>query len=1105
MGSGLRWFVPALAVACAGLTLAGVAAPTDEHAHFQRFTPRDGLPAAVVNCGLQDRRGFLWFGTGDGLARFDGHSFRVFRPDPSEPESLRNAIVLALAEDRNGDLWIGTETGLEVWRRSTERFAHFPIPPGGTESDAVQSLRVAGDDLIWVGTRRHGLLRFDPRTATFSAVPFTLGPAGHAAEGWVRCLWLDERRQLWIGTENNGLTRYDPATDQVERFRPVPGDETSLSHDRVSAIVGAKDGRLWVATDAGLCRLDPARGHFERHALLAEGTAEASVRGATALVLAPDESIWVGTEDDGLVRYDPRRGHAVVHRRSRFATNTIVADAVRMLFVDRDGDLWAGHFPAGVSHFDRSAAAFQVFTTEFGQANTLSDDQVLAFWEDPGGDLWVGTDNGGLNHWDAGTGRWQSFEHARAEPGSLGGKAAVSLLRDRQGTLWIGTWDGGLNRFDPVSGTFRRYQARRDDPRALADNHVWQMAEDHAGTLWLATIGGGIDRRQPGREDFVHSRYDPANPHSLNDDTVCSVLVTRRNEVWVGTSRGLARFNRATQQWDRFQTGPGEPGTLNGYWVFDLLEDRDGMIWATTEGGGLNHLDPATGHVAVWRVQDGLPSDSLRGLLQDDRGVLWIGSNRGLVRFDPRTGRVRVFDESNGLPGSQFNPHARLRLHGGDFLFGTTQGFVRFDPKALVAPAPAPAVVLTRFEVFNQVIRPGRPDSPLSRSITETTRLEIPARSSVIGFEFAALSYRSAARTRYRIRLDGFDHDWRELGSEWRATFTNLDPGHYHLRVQAANGDGVWSESGASLALVIVPPWWRTWWFVAGGAIAVLGGAAGIGAAVSAHRQREAQRERELAHERERAAERARAAEALHVLNQELETRVTERTAQLATAVRELEAFSYSVSHDLRAPLRAVDGFSTMLLEESAGRLDETGRRHLTRIRAAGERMAQLIDALLGLSRVSRVELQRGPVDLTALAELVAEELRAAHPARPIEFRIERNVMADADGRLLQIVLTNLLGNAVKFSSKREVSRVEFGTTERGGRRAFYVRDNGAGFDMAYAHKLFAAFQRLHSEAEFPGTGIGLATVHRIIQRHGGELSAEAVPDQGATFYFTIA
>lgn len=1095
-----RIFVGWLAVFGCALLTSALAAPTSEQMNFHRFAPRDGLPSAVVYCAMQDSRGFLWFGTADGVARFDGHSFRVFRPDPADPESLANGAVLGIQEDDAGNLWMATEGGLDLWHRDTERFSHFRRGSGGPgtlSDDTTQCLWRDPDGILWIGTRGRGLNRFDPKTGQFSRVTL----AGGLSDIWITCLYRDRRGTLWIGTGSRGLHRL--SEKGAVAYTHIPDNPQSLSSDHVAAVAEDRWGHLWIGTEGGLCRLDPQTERLERVPLNDDPGAPHPTQSVTALLVDRDGRICFGTDGGGFTVYDPARGRFLTHRHSRYASNSLAADAVRTVFEAPNGDLWIGHFPNGVSHFDRSTAAFQVFSSAPGDPNTMSDDQVLSFLEDPAGDLWVGTDNGGLNRWSAASGQWTSYKHSPNDPTSLSAKAALCLCRDRRGTLWVGTWGGGLNRFVPETGTFRAYRPRADDPHALSDSHVWRVLEDRDGALWIATIGGGLNRFVPEKEEFTAFRHAPTQPRSLNDDIVSSLLLTRDGTLWAGTPHGLARFDRATQTWDRFDGHRGECATLTGFWIFDLYEDRDGTIWATSEGGGLHHLDPRTGHNENFRTAAGLPSDVLRGIVADDAGILWIGSNRGLVRFDPATRHIRVFDEGNGLPGSQFNPHARYRLPSGELLFGTTQGFVRFDPRKLDQHAPPPPVVLTQFEVFNTTVRPGAADGILPRSITETHELALSARYSVIQFRFAALSFGSRAHIRYRIKLEGFDRDWRVIEGEPRATFTNLDPGNYRLRV-LAEGDGETSADGVSLALTIVPLWWQSWWFRGTAALGILAAAATVGWSISNQRMREAQHARELAVEHERAEERARAAADLRAANQELEARVADRTAQLVSAMKELEAFSYSVSHDLRSPLRSMDGFSRILLDDYGPKLDEEGRDSLRRVRAATQRMGRLIDDLLLLSRVSRDDLVRAPVDLTALAIEIGNELRREHPAQQIELSIAPGLVAHGDARLLRIALSNLLGNACKFSSKRPVSHIEFGTVERDGVDTFYVRDNGAGFDPNYADRMFEAFRRFHTPSEFPGSGIGLATVQRIIRRHGGTIYAESKPDAGATFFFTL-
>jgi PAS domain S-box-containing protein len=857
------WFV-ALFLCLRAVGVAAAAAPANDYLSFLRLTPEAGLPTDQVTRIFEDSRGFLWFGTSDGLARYDSHEFRVFRPDPKDPHSLGNGYVTDIQEDAQGNLWIATLGGLDLWHRDTEQFSHFRHDPANAASlsdDEIRSLLLDQDGSLWVGTSNAGLNHFDPRSGKSQRFMPEPGRSDSLSAASIDCLFRDRKGQIWIGTGNGGLNWFDPHTGRFRVYANDPGNPRSLSHNHVSAIGEDADGYLWVGTDEGISRLDPERSFFERLAANVDDPGALQSGIVDAVMVDREGGVWVGTDGGGLSHFNPATRKFIHYRYSKYDDHTLVSDVVRTIFQDRAGDYWIGHYPAGVSHADRLAAPFRVFRSLPGDTNTLSDEHVMSFLDDPSGDLWVGTDNGGLDLWHQATGRWTSYRHDPHDPRSLGARSALTLLRDHRGQIWVGTWDGGLDRFEPDTSTFHHYLPDPARPNSLGNPHVWRLLEDRQQRLWVATSGGGLDCYLPDKDEFIHYRHDPANPRSLNSDYVSSLLLTRNGTLWVGTTEGLARWVPATQSWDRFQSQLGKSGTLSNNDVIDLLEDREGMIWVSTGGGGLNRLDPHTTRFENFRAADGLPSDVLRGILEDDDGMLWVASNVGLARFDPRTRNIRIFDENDGLPGGLFSSNARLQLRSGELVFGSTRGFVRFDPRALQKNTNPPPVVLTGFEVFNQPMLPGSPGSPLRQSITETRRLEIPARLSVLSFQFAALNYRSPAHNQYRFMLEGFDKDWRTPGPEQRATYTNLDPGRYLLRVNAANSDGVWNEAGVNLEVIIVPPWWRTWWFRGAALLALLAGAVTMGWAISARRSRA--RLREAEHELQAAQELGRAEEAV--------------------------------------------------------------------------------------------------------------------------------------------------------------------------------------------------------------------------------------------------
>lgn len=883
-----------LALLCAVLPawLRGATHALGSEARFTRLLPETGLPAADVQRIIQDNRGFIWIATLDGLARFDGLHWRVFRNNPSDPRSLRDSRVLDIAEDSQGDLWIATERGLDQWQRSAERFVHhWPDTGIVAEGEAITVRQVLAnpDGTLWLGVLSRGLGRFDPRIrkAEFLSIPPPASNPDEILRTWA--LSRDRQGRIWIADFGTGLIEYDPATGVFRRFQHDPNDPRSLCHDQAQTIAEDREGFLWIGTGHGLCRLDPERRFFSSFLdntnaprIVQEGSIE-------ALIVDRGGRVWIGTDGGGVIQYQPQTGRFEQFIKSETDAFSIVSDVVRSLREDRDGDIWVGHFPAGISHWNALQTNFCFIRRLFGQTNTLAGRSVLSLIEDPNEVLWVGTDGGGLCRFDPSSGLWTSYQHDSKEPGSLSANPVLSLHLDRAGRLWAGTWSGGLNRLLPGEKRFRHYLPETNRTDSLSQPHVWRMTEDHQGGLWIATMGGGINRYIPETDGFEHFRANAADPNSLNHDIVWSLCVASDGTLWAGTHGGLARFQAESRSWKQFRHEPGRLGSLSDNGVVDIVEGRDGILWLATLAG-LNRFDPRTEICSAIGESDGLPGSLVMSMLEDDAGRLWVATTKGLCRLDLGTRKIRVFDASDGLPSIQFNRGTRLRRRSGEFLFGGVEGIVGFDPGRLSSSTAPPPVVLTRFDVFNEPQHPDTLGSPLSDSITETRRIEIPSRMSVVSFEFAALGFRAPERTRYQYQLEGFDTDWRPAGPERRATYTNLDPGRYRFRVCAACSEGIWSESGEGLALVVRPAWWQNWWVRGATALGLIAGllAAGwIMASRRAHaRLQQAERERAQALERARAA--ARLHLALEATNQgfydlDVQTGEAQASAEYAT------------------------------------------------------------------------------------------------------------------------------------------------------------------------------------------------------------------------------
>jgi ligand-binding sensor domain-containing protein/signal transduction histidine kinase len=1051
---------------------------------FTALTSTDGLSSAQVFGIAQDDNGFLWFATGDGLNRYDGYSLRTFRFERDDPNSLTNNTMSGILRGRDGALWLPTTGGgLDRFDPATETFTHYrhdPANPNSLSGNHIHTGSLLEDHqgALWIGTVGGGLNRLDPRTRTFTHYRHDPANPSSLSSDQVSTICQDKSGIMWVGTTDGGLNRFDPASGRITRYQPDPKDPNTLPGPYVNTILEDRSGTLWVGTQQGLGMLDRTTGRFTRYSIASTQGDAASLNAVSALHEDSAGNLWLGTGGAGILRYDRQRGQLVQYKKDDADPRSLRNNFLSSFLEDPSGTLWAGTLGGGANMLPTRPPKFAHYKHEPGNPNSVADNFILSIFEDHTGTVWIGNDRT-LNRWDRRSNSWQVYRNDPADPTSISNGSVTATVEDPDGTLWFGTFLGGLNRFDPASGRFQAYRFNAASPRSLSDDIVRSLYRDSSGVLWVGGWHNGVSRFDRATGTFQRYVADPARPGSLAGASITDILEDRAKRLWVATEDGgLNLLDRTTQQFTHYRNDPKNLKSLPDDAVRVLYEDRAGQLWIGTVGG-LCAFDPANGTCRVYTQKDGLPNNTIEGILEDSQGRLWISTNNGLSRFDPKTRIFRNYDTADGLQSNEF--HVFTAFHSsartGDLYFGGVNGFNVFNP-AQVADNPLVApVVLTDFRLANHSLPVGK-GSLLHKTIQETKRLRLAYNQNNLSFEFASLSYVAPKKNKYRYRLEGFDTDWHQVNSNERlAVYTNLDAGEYVFRLQGTNEDGVWNEAGVTLAIAIPPPWWVTWWFM------TLAVAAVIGLAYGAYRLR---------------------VRTIQLRSAELERQVARRTVELAEANKELETFAYSVSHDLRAPLRHIDGFIAMLEERTRASLDERSVHYLHVITESAQRMGNLIDDLLSFSRMSRSDMVGTRVDLNRLVREAVEECTPETENRDIQWKISPLPIITGDRAMLRVALTNLITNAVKFTRPRSTAVIEVGATTRDEESVVFVRDNGVGFDQEYADKLFGMFQRLHTQEEFEGTGIGLATVHRIIGRHGGRVRAESEAGHGATFYLAF-
>ncbi|MEX2332762.1 MAG: two-component regulator propeller domain-containing protein [Pseudohongiella sp.] len=781
---------------------------------FEHLTVTDGLSQNSVHAIVQDHQGYLWLATQDGLNRYDGYDFVVYRhqsdagSDDEARVKLSNSTVWSLYEDSKGTLWAGTANGLNRYQRATDSF--------------VQYNHDAND-------------------------------AGALSHPVVLALLDDSAGNFWVGTSRGGLNLLDRDTGRFTHYRHDPGDVTSLSSDRINTLVEGKNGVLWIGTeDAGLNRFDVSTGQVTRYRHQPDVANSLSSDDVTTLMMDSEGTLWIGTNTGGLNSLDPDTGRITRYLHDAAVPGSISSNSLRSLYEDSQGRMWVGHYlGGGLDLFDRDTGVFTPLNYQPGVANSLSDDHVLAVLEDSSGILWFGTHVGGLNKYDAKQARFRHYQHQWWHDNSLSQNTVRAFYRDDR-TLYIGT-EGGLNALDLDTGDFTHYVHDPADPQGIPHNIVRALDMDAQGQLWLATHGG-LSRFDPATETFTNyhplDHNSPDNSASLSNDVVWRVLVDSRGQVWAGARDALNVLDPLTGRFTRYEHDPDDPGSIPGdrisalyedraghIWfstvttgvsrlnvdtgelinfthepgnnnslsnasVFSIIEDNDGIVWFGSRGG-LNRFDPDTETFTVYSVADGLPNEVIYGILIDDNGLLWMSTNKGISRFDAASETFTNFGLNDGLQAEEFNNGAYFKAETGEMYFGGINGFNVFNSSDIVESTYSPPVVVTRFTVLNE-----------DRSIDAGAPVvELSHEENYLSFEFAALDFSAPARNQYMYRLTGVDEDWIPSEGRRYASYTNLQPGRYVFEVRGSNSDGLWSSHVAAVPIYIAPALWQTVWF----------------------------------------------------------------------------------------------------------------------------------------------------------------------------------------------------------------------------------------------------------------------------------------------------
>ena len=806
---------------------------------FKQLSTSDGLSMANVQAIVRDGYGFMWIGTEDGLNRYDGCRFTAYFNRTEDEHSLTNSYIGALLCDRKNRLWVGTRDGLNRYVPETDQFIRIPAADRDSLRPANRDIKDLFEDSrgnIWIAGS-NGVDCLDHATGAFRH--FQNDPGDPSSLSYNTCYDVaeDSRGRIWIATER-GLNLLDPASGKCRRFLPEGNAPHSISAPYIRCVLADRGDNLWIGTyENGLEYFDSEKGRFVRIGGGRTGRSGISLSQINDLAFDWDGNLLVGTTE-GLDFLRPNRERLQDSRISRFSQGGIEARAVsanpvQRIWVDSTR-IWLSTRFGGVNLFDKYGSKFRKFSNV--AENGLSYPNVTSFSEDENGRVYIGTDGGGVTVFDPSTETFRHIKHSAADPNSLANNKVLAVLFDAPGTLWIGMWDGGVDRLDLRSGRIVHCRHRAGNPRTLSSDNVFCLFRDRLAQIWVGTWGGGLNRYVRKNDSFIRYPANVTDGSGTNGTTIMSLYEDNQGRIWIATEgRGLDCYDRRTRGFTHHVHEENNSRTISSDYVNAVLQDSKNRLWMTTTAG-LNLFDPGTGSFTSFRKSDGLPAETLYGLCEDSEGDLWVSSVQGLseVTVAEKDGKTSIrcsnYHLQDGLQGEQFGQWAYFKSRSGMMYFGGINGFNCFYPTGIRRNPVPPRVWISDLQLSLKPVSFRDRRSPLTKPMYLTETLKISHRENMLSFDFIALGYTQPETNRYAYLLENFDkeNDWHALGTDRRATYTNLDPGSYVLRVKASNNDGVWNETGASLRLVVTPPFWATWAF-RGFLIACAGGAAAVG------------------------------------------------------------------------------------------------------------------------------------------------------------------------------------------------------------------------------------------------------------------------------------
>lgn len=1058
-----------------------------ENINFTSITTKDGLSSNTVNAILKDHYGLVWFGTEDGLDKFDGTTFTVYRHKPGDPKSLQSNEILSVFEDKSGNLWIGTSGGsLSLYDRKNDAFINFPSngQPNTISNNVIRSVCSDYQGKIWI-VNFTGVNILDPVTKHVSDFPLISQPSDSNLIKSGMCLFEDSQQRMWIGT-TGGLFVYNPKTKAQTRFIHSAVDPNSLSGNNINAVTEDHNGNIWIGTDGGLSRLKrDMSGFINYHTEYGTGIFSSNFISSIAV---DGNSLWLGTSE-GLNILNISTGAVTNLTFDHRNKHSLTAQSIRFVYIDQQGIYWLGMIGGGVNKYDRNLNLFNFVQSNIFDPKGLNDPIVTSFAEDKNNNVIVGTEGGGLSLFDRKTKLFQHYNLHSNRKGADNHLSILALEMKRSGSLIAGTYADGLFVLDPASGKYQQL-LKGSQPENLNSSDIFCIKEDSKGNLWVGTNGDGLNVLNNSFK--VIRRYTPT-PKTANDiqlpinGYIRDIEEDKDGNIWIGThGGGIAVLDPVSGKFTIYNSYNSK---LSNDKVQSLLVDSRGNIWAGTFGGGLNLFDLRSKEFITFSEKDGIQNNNIYKVLEDKNGLIWISTNKGISSIDAGTKKISNYNYHNGIQNNNFVHGAGIVLTSGELFFGGLEGFNYFNPVYLKKNNNIPSVLITDLRVANQSVTASE-NGPIKEHISIAHRIDLDYKQN-FALSFVGLNYTSSEQNQYAYKLEGFDKEWNYIGNLNTAAYTNLDPGEYVFRVKASNNDGKWNAEGASIKIYVHPPFWRTTYAYSLYVLIFIG-------TIFYFRYKSLLKlKRKFALEQEKVR--------------------TEQERMEADRVRELDRlkikFLTNLSHEFRTPISLILGPVDKLLSYEN---DSRTSSQLNMIKRNGRRLLNLVNQLLDFRKMEEHELRLHPTegDLISYIKEVYDSFKDLSERKKIDFTFKPQVdsfYTVFDHDKIERILFNILSNAFKFTLEGgticlQLSRVEQSSDPSKTWISIQVHDTGIGIPEDKKEKIFERFFQHTTAASVlnQGTGIGLSITKEFVKMQGGNINVESEIGKGTTFFIQL-